>query len=241
MPFIDLTGQKFNRLTVIKKDEEKSKQHKRPYWLCKCDCGKEKIIAGISLKNGATKSCGCLRNERVFESVAKDEVGRKYGKLTVIDMDIERDKHGRVKWFCECECGNIKSISGADLRSGNTQSCGCLTGTSRGEQKIIDILEENKVSYVREYQPTPLKGKRFDFAILDSNNQITRLIEFDGEQHFKESKWGRDKLDRTKESDSIKNLYALSQNIPLTRIPYWELNNLNYDMLLSTKYEIKGE
>lgn len=241
MPIIDLTGQKFNRLTVIAIDEEKTKQHKRAYWLCRCECGNEKVIAGLSLRNGATKSCGCLRNEKVFESVAKNEEGNKYGKLTVLHMDTTRDKYGRIKWYCECECGVIKSISGADLRSGNTQSCGCSTGTSKGEQKIINILEENKISYVREYQPASLKGKRFDFAILDFNNQIIRLIEFDGEQHFKESKWGRDKLDRTKESDSLKNLYALNKNIPLVRIPYWELNSLDYDMLFSSKYEIKGE
>lgn len=58
---IDLTGQKFNRVTVIEaagKDKWNS-----ALWYCKCDCGKEKIIMGRSLRTGDTKSCGCFSNE----------------------------------------------------------------------------------------------------------------------------------------------------------------------------------
>ncbi|KKL15248.1 hypothetical protein LCGC14_2507460, partial [marine sediment metagenome] len=52
--FIDLTGKRFGRLTVVKYvDNDK---HRNSRWLCLCDCGKEKIIIGQSLKSGATKS-----------------------------------------------------------------------------------------------------------------------------------------------------------------------------------------
>ena len=237
----NLVGQSFGRLTVIEKDIQASKKHGRAYWLCQCSCGNQKTIAGLSLIRGATQSCGCLRNERVFETVCKNEIGNRYGLLTVISMDPERDQYGRVKWICQCDCGTIKSINGADLRSGNTQSCGCKQGVSRGERKICEILDKNLISYIREYKPLELKGKRFDFALLDKNNQIYRLIEFDGEQHFKETKWKKEKLERTIISDNIKNNYALDNQIPLVRIPYWELKNLSLDMLLSPKYEIKKE
>ena len=208
----NLIGQQFGRLYVIEKDIEASKQHKRAYWKCKCSCGKEKTIAGLSLIRGATQSCGCLRNERVFEKAAKNEKGKRYGKLTVLEMDPERDKFGKIKWICQCDCGNIKSIVGAELRSGNTSSCGCRQGPSKGEQKIMDILDLNK---------------------------IYRIIEFDGEQHFKEVKWGKEKLAITQKSDQIKNEYALSHNIPLIRIPYWELNHISLELLLSDKFLIK--
>lgn len=56
--FIDLTGQKFNMLMVIKRVENKGKL---TAWLCKCDCGNETIVVGTHLKNGHTKSCGCIR------------------------------------------------------------------------------------------------------------------------------------------------------------------------------------
>ena len=59
--FIDLTGKKFGRWTVIKRSfPNKGEQ---PVWLCKCDCGKEKIVMGNSLRKGDSKSCGCLSNE----------------------------------------------------------------------------------------------------------------------------------------------------------------------------------
>ena len=57
-PREELTGQKFGMLTVIKfinKD-----QYSNCNWLCKCECGNEKIIRNSSFKNGKTKSCGCL-------------------------------------------------------------------------------------------------------------------------------------------------------------------------------------
>ena len=58
---IDLTGQKFGRWTVIKRSYPN--KGIEPVWLCKCDCGKEKIVIGNSLRKGDSKSCGCLSNE----------------------------------------------------------------------------------------------------------------------------------------------------------------------------------
>jgi phosphotransferase system IIB component len=68
--FIDLTGQKFDRLTVIKRGEDyitpSGKRNIR--WLCKCACdGKEVLVLGSSLKKGNTRSCGCLMIEKVTE------------------------------------------------------------------------------------------------------------------------------------------------------------------------------
>lgn len=61
--FIDLTGQKFERLTVIKWIR-KNKQS-RYKWLCRCDCGQEVVVLGYNLRNGHTKSCGCLNKEKI--------------------------------------------------------------------------------------------------------------------------------------------------------------------------------
>jgi len=61
---IDLTGKRFGRLIVIKRSFPNNNQ-RQPNWLCKCDCGKEKVILGMSLKSGFTKSCGCLQRENM--------------------------------------------------------------------------------------------------------------------------------------------------------------------------------
>ena len=56
---IDLMGKKFGRLMVIRRIG--SDKYGKPMWLCKCDCGNEKIVQGGCLKRGNTKSCGCSR------------------------------------------------------------------------------------------------------------------------------------------------------------------------------------
>lgn len=66
---IDLTGQRFGRLTVVKRSG--STPQKLALWLCKCDCGNEKIIDGHTLRRGGSKSCGCYRTERESERAVK--------------------------------------------------------------------------------------------------------------------------------------------------------------------------
>lgn len=60
--FKDLTGQKFNRLTVLGFAGILNRQ-----WFCKCECGNVTKVQSGSLKNGNTTSCGCLHKERVKE------------------------------------------------------------------------------------------------------------------------------------------------------------------------------
>jgi len=62
----DLTGQKFGRLTVI---EYVGRDRQRfALWKCKCDCGKFTVTRGSSLRNGSSKSCGCLRLENALKA-----------------------------------------------------------------------------------------------------------------------------------------------------------------------------
>ena len=58
---LDLVGDKYGRLEVLKFVYSKNY---RNYWLCKCDCGNEKIVSGHNLRCGVTKSCGCLQQEQ---------------------------------------------------------------------------------------------------------------------------------------------------------------------------------
>ena len=58
---IDMVGQVYGRLTVIK--EVGRNKQSRVLWLCRCECGKERTIAGTTLRQGITRSCGCLNRE----------------------------------------------------------------------------------------------------------------------------------------------------------------------------------
>lgn len=57
---------------------------------------------------------------------AKDLTGKKFGRLKCIKIAKKRFKGERVRWVCECFCGNIVEIFSDNLLSGNTKSCGCL-------------------------------------------------------------------------------------------------------------------
>ena len=72
---IDLTGKRFGRLTVIRRSYPN--QGIYPMWLCRCDCGNEKIINGGSLRSEHTKSCGCLIKEYI------DKIKLKLGLATM--------------------------------------------------------------------------------------------------------------------------------------------------------------
>lgn len=65
---IDLTGQRFGRLTVTCRSKNYGFQST---WLCRCDCGKDKVVRGWYLKSGETKSCGCFRKELLSELMKK--------------------------------------------------------------------------------------------------------------------------------------------------------------------------
>lgn len=66
--FIDLTGRKFGRLTVIKRAENKGQY---ACWLCKCECGNEKEILSTHLLKGVIRSCGCLAKEMLIKRNTK--------------------------------------------------------------------------------------------------------------------------------------------------------------------------
>lgn len=74
MRMIDLSGQKFGRLTVIEKAG--STKHGAIKWLCKCDCGNESIVIGDELRKGKTTSCGCYAKEIARETAKKHIAGK---------------------------------------------------------------------------------------------------------------------------------------------------------------------
>lgn len=127
-----------------------------------------------------------------------------------------------------------------NLHSGATKSCGCAK-KSFGEAKIEAVLKENNISYISEFCVSELNNARFDFAIIE-NGIISRIIEFDGEHHFEEVSFHKNNkysLKDRQDRDDKKNQWALKNNIPLVRIPYWERDNITLEMLMDSKYQIQ--
>jgi len=213
---IDLTGQRFGKLTVIARDG--SDKNNKATWLCRCDCGKETVVRGSDLRQEKIRSCGCIKTNLL----SKNLTGQKFGKLTALKQ-AGKNKYRSNMWLCSCECGGKIIVSTNHLTTGNTQSCGCLV--SKGEEIIGNYLSSKNINYIRQYYFSDLVGKksvplRFDIAIL-KNEKLVGLIEYQGIQHYEniynltEADWKY-----TLERDKLKKEYCKNNNIPLEEIRY---------------------
>lgn len=243
----DITGQKFGKLTVLYRNGSNANGVAK--WQCRCECGKECIVQGRNLRNGNTQSCGCLQKERTGKVAAQNNsqnlTGQTFHFLTAIEPTSRRSGSS-VVWKCKCKCGNFTEVASADLKRGKTKSCGCMRYSSFGEQKIKKILDYYKISYKKELSFPNLMNKnktgqlRYDFGLFDKQDKLVRLIQFDGQQHYKQKKnplWNTS-FQTIKQNDQIKNNYAKKHNIPLVRIPYKERDKIDIYMLLTDKYLI---
>ena len=92
----DLRGQKYGKLTAIQSEVKVGKTGRKIYyWLCLCDCGNKKLIPRNNLKNGHTKSCGCLQKKYTSQMGKKntthgDTTSGKINGLYSIWMRMKR-------------------------------------------------------------------------------------------------------------------------------------------------------
>ena len=114
--------------------------------------------------------------------------------------------------------------------------------TSKGEQVIINLLRKGGLKFEREKEFADLRGGRYRYDFYLPT--LVVLIEYDGEQHFQRvslfQKTQRDFL-KTKGHDRQKNEYALTHNLRLYRIPYWELDSLTSSRdIFQQKFEVRS-
>jgi len=119
----DEIGNKHGRLAVLSRAE--NSKNGKAHWLCRCSCGKETVVAGVRLRNGTSKSCGCLGRERVSEKLKVDLTGQKFSRLLAL-KEVGKNKCGFIRWECRCDCGKIHIVSSGNLKNGAVKSCGCL-------------------------------------------------------------------------------------------------------------------
>ena len=245
--YIDETGNKYGRLTVLYRSSKSLNQ--KVYWHCRCDCGNECDVSSEQLRNGGTRSCGCLHNELLREQQTQDLTGQRFGKLIAIKNTGEQDKNHNRIWLCKCDCGNYKKVSSVFLIHGNTKSCGCLNSfNSIGSQKIEALLASNNIKYKKEYTFENLTGDdgitklRFDFALLGFNGQIYWLIEYNGRQHYEPVEYfgGREKFLQQIRYDKKKIDYCNNNHIPLLIIKYDENIDKKLESVIENMKKIYG-
>lgn len=188
----DLTGQKFGRLTVLKRAE--NIQHKEKsmaaQWECRCDCGKTVIRKSVALLKGYSKSCGCLREEignNPFEFEVGQEVNTKYGKFVIEEKFREERENVRIKdkkYVCKClNCGEMGVILEHTIKSGAGSCRACSDSRSFGERFFYWFIKQLGIDFDTEYSPYWADKKKYDFYF--AHNGIDYIIEIDGAQHTK--------------------------------------------------------
>lgn len=158
----DLTGQRFGRLVAIEPTAKRCGGS--VVWRCRCDCGNESLVSANALKEGNTRSCGCLKKEHIREFSANrgaiktrygekgdpSMIGRRFGRLVVKEF-AGRTAGSAMLYRCECDCGNVIVREKSNLTNGTTRSCGCLrrekvtssiaAGSRFGELAVVGAID----------------------------------------------------------------------------------------------------
>lgn len=161
----DLTGMRFGRLLVVCRAENIGKA---TAWNCVCDCGKEKVISGSSLRSGESRSCGCLRKE-LLSSYAK-QASKTHG---LSKTRIYRIWHGMKK-----RCGTVKhyeSISVCDEWKDFIPFYEWAMGNGYSDNLTIDRIDGSK-----GYSP---ENCRWATQKVQQNNKSNNVfVEINGER-----------------------------------------------------------
>lgn len=131
----------------------------------------------------------------------------------------------------ECNCGRTFNRSWTVFSQGSCTCEVCSRLTSSNELIIENILIGRKISYIKQYTFSDclsIKGNKlkFDFGIIDNEDNLVCLLEIDGCQHMKPiEQWGGDiSFGDALYNDATKNSYCEDNNLKLLRIHYYELN-----------------
>lgn len=167
---IDLTGNRYGRLTVIKKVPSNTKKTK---WLCVCDCGESRIVQGGNLVSGNTTSCGCIQKERVRE------IRQTHG--------ITRTKLHRAWSHIKTRCLNPNCKDWADYGGRGIKVCDEWRDSFEAFRDWAlthgyrDDLTIDRIDVNGNYEPS---NCRWATAKAQGNNKRNnRIIEINGEAH----------------------------------------------------------
>lgn len=244
-------GMKVNKLTLVKKEGSN--------WICDCDCGTKGFVVkrAYRLKNELignvqdhVGSCGCKQKE-YFQGKANRNgtIESKYKEVTYGGSEIlyktDYIDYSLRETVVICKCRLCGRIFPTTVRHG--ESCGCLMGRevqtlehfimnhnckSKNEQIIYDSLIKLNIPFIYNKKFDECKDQTllpFDFFV---NNQY--IIEYDGEQHFRDISFFN--FETTRKHDLIKNKYCFENNIPIIRIPYTANYNESDLLLKSTRF-----
>lgn len=220
----------------ILKTQKESLVNNKTYITYECPNHGEHKMRIANLLSG--KGCpGCQRDNaskrnRFDKKYIVNSVSKCGGEL--INPDDYINNHTKNLNIKCPSCGKIFKTSLSAFTQHGGQVCeNCCSSESIGEMKIRMYLENNGIDFLQEYwfsDCRDIKPLPFDFYIPSMN----LIIEFDGRQHFEDTRMFSYGIEKTLEHDSIKNKYCKDNGIDLIRIPYTQINSI--DKILNKKF-----
>lgn len=162
MKQIDLTGQKFNRLYVLKDSGHRSADGSTK-WLCICDCGNLCKVNTFSLRNGVTKSCGCYKKEK------SKTTNKKYNTYDLSgEYGIGYDSKGKEFYFDLEDYDKIKNICW------NVCADGRVSGLVDGKRtRLHKVITNTKGEVIDHINHNPSDNRKCNLRI--SNKQTNGI------------------------------------------------------------------
>ena len=201
------------------------------------DCGYEWITSLDSIVNSQSGCGRCSGNEAITYDVFLERIHTRPD----IDFSLTRERHidngngSRLK--CRCvECQHVWRPSFRSIFNGGTGCPVCCS--SKGEKNIVKYLEDHNITYEREVTLESLPRKRYDFRFV--HKEIGYLLEFDGVQHFEETKHFHregDSFEEGQKVDRRKTRHALRNDYRLIRIDYTQVDNVSKHIRRALKSE----
>lgn len=198
----------------------------------KCKCGKTYDSTFYEYLKG--KRCRICKNKASYPTRNKysDEFKKQYVKSK--GYKVKKIRTRGNKMILECPEGVEVLIKFTDFkwdgRRCNKECNKC--GQSSGEISLYQYAKRNNINYEPHYKIPQCKHigiLEFDCAILDKKGNLKCIIEYDGQNHFREKAiyGGKIGLLEIQERDKIKDDFCKENEICLKRIPYWERHNID--------------
>lgn len=153
----DITGLHFGKLTALKPTEKRRQNN--VVWACKCDCGNIAYVSRDRLVFGSVTSCGCWRKESLSLRQSLNLTGQRFGRLVAI-RPLEERINTNIVWECKCDCGNTVQILATKLKTGYTQSCGCLQRETVSEKNRSNLAGK-RFGNLTALEPTQKRHNRY--------------------------------------------------------------------------------
>lgn len=189
-------------------------------------CGKIFLMRPRNFIQGQRcPDCSGFKRKKLHEEFVKEVEDLEKKKYVVLENYINDST--KIKIYHKT-CSTTYYVTPRDFLNGHR--CPTCKSRSKGELRIKKYLEQNKINYKSQFYYNNLrspKGRllKFDFAILDKNNNVKLLIEFDGPQHYYVF-WDKEEFERIKQYDKLKNDYCKLHNLQLLRISFKEKNEI---------------